>query len=313
MEPILELDAVRKSYGDFVAVDGVSLSVEPGSICGLLGPNGAGKTTSIRMIMDIIAPDSGAVRLFGRPRQRDDLLRVGYLPEERGLYSKMTVVDHLVFLGRLHGARKRDTMPAIERWLERVELSEWAGKKVEELSKGMQQKIQLVGTVLHEPDLLVLDEPFSGLDPINQGLFKELLADYRRDGKAVLFSTHIMEQAEKLCDRICLISHGRAVLAGELKAIKRRFGSNSFRLVADGDLERVAEVPGVVQAIARDDGARLLLADDASGAEVLPRLLEAVTVHEFRSEEPELEEIFIQAVREAGGPGRAPERIESGS
>ncbi len=305
MTPLLELDAVRKSYGDFRAVDGVSLTVEPGSICGLLGPNGAGKTTSIRMIMDIIAPDAGEVRFFGRPRQRDDLLRVGYLPEERGLYRKMTVTDHLVFLGRLHGAKKRRMVPAIEEWLDKVELSEWAGKKVEELSKGMQQKIQLVGTVLHKPDLLVLDEPFSGLDPINQGLFKDLLAEYRRDGRAVLFSTHIMEQADKLCDRICLISRGRVVLAGELKAIKRRFGGNSYRLVASGNLDRLAAVPGVARAIAHDDGARLLLEDDASGAEVLPRLLEAVTVHEFRSEEPELEEIFIQAVGDSERTGGA--------
>jgi ABC-2 type transport system ATP-binding protein len=299
MTSLLELDAVRKSYGDFRAVDGVSLSVEPGSICGLLGPNGAGKTTSIRMIMDIIAPDAGEVRLFGRPRRRDDLMRVGYLPEERGLYPKMTVIDHLVFLGRLHGVAKRRALPQIESWLDRVGLSEWAGKKVEELSKGMQQKIQLVGTVLHDPQLLVLDEPFSGLDPINQGLFKELLADYRRQGKSVLFSTHVMEQAEKLCDQICLISRGRAVLAGELKQIKRRFGGNSYRLTAEGDLDRLSRVPGVAQAITREDGARLLLEEGASGAEVLPHLLEAVTVHEFRSEEPELEEIFISVVGEA--------------
>ena len=299
MDAILELDSVRKSYGDFQAVDGVSLAVEPGSICGLLGPNGAGKTTSIRMIMDIIAPDSGEVRFFGRPRRRDDLLRVGYLPEERGLYRKMTVSDHLVFLGRLHGATKRDTVPAIRDWLDRVGLAEWSDKKVEELSKGMQQKIQLVGTVLHKPDLLVLDEPFSGLDPINQGLFKDLLADYRKEGKAVLFSTHIMEQADKLCDRICLISRGRAVLSGELGEIKRRFGGHSYRLVADGDLGGLTGVPGVAQVIPREDGAKLRLADDASGAEVLPRLVEAVTVHEFRSEEPELEEIFIEVVGEA--------------
>jgi ABC-2 type transport system ATP-binding protein len=305
MNPVLELEAVRKSYGDVTAVDGVSLTVEPGSICGLLGPNGAGKTTSIRMIMDIIAPDAGEVRLFGRPRRREDLMRVGYLPEERGLYRKMTVTDHLVFLARLHGAEKRSALPAIETWLDRVGLSEWAGKKVEELSKGMQQKIQLVGTVLHEPDLLVLDEPFSGLDPINQGLFKELLADYRRDGRAVLFSTHIMEQADRLCDRICLISRGRAILAGELKAIKRRFGGNSYRLVATGDLERLAGVPGVARAMVRDDGAKLLLEDHATGAEVLPRLLEVVAVHEFRCEEPELEEIFIQAVGDSAGAATA--------
>jgi ABC-2 type transport system ATP-binding protein len=217
----------------------------------------------------------------------------------------MTVTDHLVFLARLHGAEKRSALPAIETWLDRVGLSEWAGKKVEELSKGMQQKIQLVGTVLHEPDLLVLDEPFSGLDPINQGLFKELLADYRRDGRAVLFSTHIMEQADRLCDRICLISRGRAILAGELKAIKRRFGGNSYRLVATGDLERLAGVPGVARAMVRDDGAKLLLEDHATGAEVLPRLLEVVAVHEFRCEEPELEEIFIQAVGDSAGAATA--------
>jgi ABC-2 type transport system ATP-binding protein len=300
MQPILELDAVRKSYGDFTAVDGVSLAVAPGSICGLLGPNGAGKTTSIRMIMDIIAPDAGEVRLFGRPRRRDDLLRVGYLPEERGLYRKMTVTDHLVFLARLHGASKRRVLPEIGRWLERIGLAEWAGRKVEELSKGMQQKIQLVGTVLHEPELLVLDEPFSGLDPINQELFKELLAEYRAAGRAVLFSTHIMEQAEKLCDEICLISRGRAVLAGGLKEIKRRFGGNSYRLVAEGDLASLGELPGVTQAIARDGAVKLLLAEGTSGAELLPRLVERVRVHEFRSEEPGLEEIFIRAVRDAG-------------
>ena len=163
----------------------------------------------------------------------------------------------------------------------------------------MQQKIQLVGTVLHKPDLLVLDEPFSGLDPINQGLFKDLLAEYRREGRAVLFSTHIMEQADKLCDRICLISRGRAVLEGGLGEIKRRFGGHSYRLVADGDLDGLAAIPGVAQAIPREDGAKLRLEDDARGAEVLPRLVEAVTVHEFRSEEPELEEIFIQVVGEA--------------
>lgn len=309
MTPLLELDSVRKSYGDFTAVDGVSFAVEPGSICGLLGPNGAGKTTSIRMIMDIIAPDAGEVRFFGRPRQRDDLLRVGYLPEERGLYRKMTVTDQLVFLARLHGASRRQTLPDIERWLDKVGLAEWAGKKVEELSKGMQQKVQLVGTVLHKPDLLVLDEPFSGLDPINQGLFKELLADYRRDGRAVLFSTHIMEQAEKLCDRICLISRGRAVLSGELGEIKRRFGGNSFRVRAEGKLERIGLLPGVASAIGTDDGVKLLLEDDATGAELLPRLLEVVTVHEFRSEAPGLEEIFIQAVGDAESQRDAETRV----
>jgi|HubBroStandDraft_3_1064219.scaffolds.fasta_scaffold07515_3 ABC-2 type transport system ATP-binding protein len=341
--PTLELRDVRKTYGDFVAVAGISLAVEPGWICGLLGPNGAGKTTTIRMIMDIIAPDAGEVWLFGRPRRPADLRRIGYLPEERGLYRKMTVLDQLLFLGELRGLKRREALPRIEQWLERVELAAWSRKKVEELSKGMQQKIQLIGTVLHEPDLLILDEPFSGLDPLNQGLFKDLLMDYRRKGRTILFSTHGMEQAEKLCDHIGLISHGRLVLAGELREIKRRLGGNSFRLVATGDLARIANVPGVAHAIPRDgrgepggaagavaaggggatggassaaatrgvdgggvlggaDGSapiKLLLEPGASGPEVLRHLVTFLDVREFRSEEPDLEEIFIQAVRNA--------------
>jgi ABC-2 type transport system ATP-binding protein len=295
----LELVDVRKSYGDFRAVDGVSLAVPAGTVFGLLGPNGAGKTTTIRMIMDIIAPDSGEVRFFGRPRVDEDLRRVGYLPEERGLYRKMTVVDHLVFLAELHGLRRQAALPRIAGWLERLELQAWSKKKVEELSKGMQQKIQLVGTVLHEPEVIILDEPFSGLDPLNQGLFKDAFADFRRQGKTLLFSTHVMEQAEKLCDHICLISRGRAILAGELQAIKRRLGGNSWRLVAGGDLERLGQVPGVEQVVAQDGVAKLLLRPGVEGPDVLRELIGFLRVREFRSQEPDLEEIFVKAVRDA--------------
>ncbi len=214
MTASLELSGLQKRYGDFVAVADISLAVPAGVIYGLLGPNGAGKTTTLRMIMDILAPDSGRIQMFGRPRRAEDLLRVGYLPEERGLYRKMTVGDQLLFLAEIHGLKRRQALPAIQSWLARVELAEWEHKKIEELSKGMQQKIQLIGTVLHEPDILVLDEPFSGLDPINQVLFKDLLTEYRRQGKTILFSTHGMEQAEKMCDHIGLISHGRVILAG---------------------------------------------------------------------------------------------------
>ena len=299
MEPTLELRDVRKAYGDFVAVHGVSMAVPPGSIFGLLGPNGAGKTTTIRMIMDIIAPDAGEVRLFGRPRQEGDLQRIGYLPEERGLYRKMAVLDQLLFLGEIRGLKRAVALPRIERWLERVELTPWAKKKVEELSKGMQQKVQLIGTVLHEPELLILDEPFSGLDPINQELFRDLLLDHRKQGKSILFSTHGMELAEKMCDHICLISHGRAVLTGELKTLKRELGGNSYQLMADGDLGKLASVPGVLQVVERPGGAKLLLAPASEGADVLREIISFLRVHEFRSEEPELEEIFIKAVRDA--------------
>ena len=299
MTPTLELRDVRKTYGDFVAVDGVSLAVPPGSIFGLLGPNGAGKTSTIRMIMDITAPDAGQVFLFGRERRSEDLRRIGYLPEERGLYRKMTDTDQLDFLGEIRGLKRRELLPKIERWLDRVDLGEWSKKKVEELSKGMQQKVQLIGTVLHEPELLILDEPFSGLDPLNQELFKDLLVEYRQQGKSVVLSTHGMQLAERMCDHICLISGGRAVLAGELRQIKRRLGGNSFRLVAEGDLDRIQSLPGVETALHQDGVVKLLLGPDAEGAEVLRQLVDFLRVHEFRSEEPELEQIFLKAVRDA--------------
>ena len=299
MTPILELRNVRKAYGDFVAVDGVSLAVPAGSIYGLLGPNGAGKTTTIRMIMDITPQDSGEIHVFGHPRTADDLRRIGYLPEERGLYRKMTVLDQLLFLAEIRGLKRAQALPDIQRWLERVNLAQWAKKKVEELSKGMQQKVQLIGTVLHQPDLLILDEPFSGLDPINQELFRDLLGEYRQQGKSVVLSTHGMELAERMCDHICLINRGCAVLDGNLKEIKRRVGGNSYRLVAQGDLERLKDLPEVEQAAIQDGTAKLLLRPDASGPAALRRMVEFLDVHEFRSEEPELEQIFMKAVGDA--------------
>ncbi len=299
MTPILELRNVRKAYGDFVAVEDVSMAVPAGSIFGLLGPNGAGKTTTIRMIMNIVPQDSGEIHVFGHPRAAADLQRIGYLPEERGLYRKMTVLDQLLFLAEIHGLKKAKILPEIERWLERVDLTKWAKKKVEELSKGMQQKVQLIGTILHQPDLLILDEPFSGLDPLNQELFRELLQEYRRQGKSVVLSTHGMELAERLCDHICLINRGRAILDGELKEIKRRVGGNSFRMVAQGDFERLKALPEVEQAVVNDGVVKLLLKPDVSGPETLRRLVEFLDIHEFRSEEPELEQIFLKAVRDA--------------
>jgi len=299
MNPILELRNVRKAYGDFVAVDSVSMAVPAGSIFGLLGPNGAGKTSSIRMIMNITAPDSGEVRVFGHPRTPDDLRRIGYLPEERGLYRKMTVTDQLVFLGEIRGLRGPKLLADINHWLERVELTKWAKSKIEELSKGMQQKVQLIGTVLHEPDLLILDEPFSGLDPLNQELFRDLLLDYRSKGKSVVLSTHGMELAERMCDHICLISHGRAVLDGELKAIKRTVGGNAYRLTADGDLSRLQAMPEVELAVVQDGVAKLMLRPEVQGSDVLRQVVQFLNVHEFRSEEPELEQIFLKAVRDA--------------
>jgi ABC-2 type transport system ATP-binding protein len=252
------------------------------------------------MLMDIIAPDRGRVLFFGQPRTRAELRRVGYLPEERGLYRKMSVLDHLVFLGELRGLSKRQAISAIDHFLERVELTEWRKSKVEELSKGMQQKIQLVGTILHDPEIIVLDEPFSGLDPINQALFKEILADFKAQGKTILFSTHVMEQAEKLCDAIGLIARGKVVLDGDLAEIKRSFGQHSYRLVATGDLSRLDSLPGIEGRVEQEHYTRVLLASDATGSQVLRQLVELLEVEEFRSEEPELAEIFVTAVRNAG-------------
>ncbi len=300
MPPVLELRAVRKRYGALTAVDGLSLAVEPGTVFGLLGPNGAGKTTTLRMIMDILAPDEGEVLLFGRARRREDLDRVGYLPEERGLYRKMTVLEHLVFLGGLHGMRRREARAAAAEWLERLGLGDRQRRRVEELTTGMQQKVQLAGTLHHRPRLLILDEPFSGLDPLNQALFKRLLAEHRAGGGSIVLSTHVMEQAEKLCGRICLLSGGRAVLTGELDELKSRLRTNSYRLVADGDLERLAGVPGVTVVEPRDGVVRLELAAGVTGPAVLRELVGFLEVREFRAEEPDLEEIFVRAVRDAG-------------
>jgi ABC-2 type transport system ATP-binding protein len=275
------------------------MAVPAGSIFGLLGPNGAGKTSSIRMIMNITAPDSGEIQVFGHPRTAEDLRRIGYLPEERGLYRKMTVMDMLVFLGEIRGLKGPKLTADIQRWLDRVELTRWAKSKIEELSKGMQQKVQLIGTVLHTPDLLILDEPFSGLDPLNQELFRDLLLDYRSRGKSVVLSTHGMELAERMCDHICLISHGRSVLDGELKAIKREVGGNAFRLVADGDLERVKAMPEVAHAVVQEGVVKLLLKPEVQGADALRQMVGFLNVHEFRSEEPDLEQIFLKAVRDA--------------
>ncbi len=295
----IELRSLRKCFGAAVAVDDVTLSIPAGSVFGLLGPNGAGKTTTIRMIMDIVPPDAGDVTIFGEPPSPERMAGVGYLPEERGLYKKMRVLDHLVFLGELRGLTPADARRAGQHWLERVGLADRGAGRVEELSKGMQQKVQLAGTLMHEPELLILDEPFSGLDPINQGLFRDVLAEVRAAGRTILLSTHIMEHAEKLCDAIGLISHGRVVLTGPLEALKQRFGGHRFQLRARGELDRIASMSAVVRSTVLPDGADLSLKADADPAEVLRELVGFLDVAEFRSQAPDLEEIFVQAVGDA--------------
>src|SRR5215470_13995337 len=218
MSTAIELQHVSKSFGRFNAVDDLSFSVPHGVMFGLLGPNGAGKTTTIRMIMDITAPDSGQIRILGQPMDRKLQNRIGYLPEERGLYRRMKVIDHLYFLAAIKEVDRATAKKRIDGWLDKMELRPWLNKKVEALSKGMQQKVQFIATIVHDPEVLILDEPFSGLDPINTALMKDYFQEFRAQGKTIIFSTHVLEQAEKLCDQICLVSKSKKILEGELKS-----------------------------------------------------------------------------------------------
>ena len=231
----IELEKVRKTYDRFVAVDDLSFNIEKGSVFGLLGPNGAGKTSTIRMMIGITAPDSGQIRMFGQAFERKSLNRVGYLPEERGLYRKMKVLDQLVFMAELHGMSASLARQKAVEWCQRLDISFKLSNKVEELSKGMQQKIQFIAALLHDPDFVIMDEPFYGLDPVNSALLKDVLLEQKKQGKTILFSTHRMDQVEKLCDSICLINQGKPVLQGALKGVKASYGKRNVQIEYEGD------------------------------------------------------------------------------
>jgi ABC-2 type transport system ATP-binding protein len=299
-ETTVKLEAVSKSFGEFTAVRELSLDVRAGRVFGLLGPNGAGKTTSIRMIVNITAPDSGSIKLFGRKIDAEVQNRIGYLPEERGLYRKMRVADQLRFFAELKNVRGREVERKIDEWLGRVKLSEWKNKRSMELSKGMQQKIQFITAVLHDPDLLILDEPFSGLDPINVELLKEVVLDLKRAGKTIIFSTHQMEVAEKICDDICLLNKSRKVLEGSLREIKSSFGRNSVAVRCEGG-DGVLDDPALVSKLVRHaDEAQALLAAGADAQVLLKRLIASgAVIGKFEMVEPSLNDIFITKVTES--------------
>jgi ABC-2 type transport system ATP-binding protein len=308
---VVDVQRVTKRYTGHVAVDGLSLQVRPGVIYGLLGPNGAGKTTTIRMINDIVKPDEGKIELFGAiPPGRQALRRIGYLPEERGLYPKMTVRRVLAFLGELRGLSRADIGPRVERWLARLELTAWLDRKVESLSKGMQQKVQFAAAVLHAPDLLILDEPFSGLDPINADLLRDIVRDERARGTTVLFSTHLMEHAEQMCDDVCIIARAHKVLDGELRAIKRSAQETRNSVVVELGTPPGTELPPALRpdvgteitAVRRSGGGyELTLAKGASSGALLRRLLDAgEDVVRFERAAPTLHEIFVDSVRPRG-------------
>src|SRR4051794_24722235 len=298
MNPV-ELNQVRKVYDQFVAVDSLSFVIPAGQIFGLLGPNGAGKTSTIRMMLGITIPDAGEVRLFGEPFRRELLHRVGYLPEERGLYRKMKVGDHLIFLAELTGLDRAEAARRSKQWCERMEIASWMEKKVEELSKGMQQKIQFIATILHDPEFIVMDEPFAGLDPVNSKLLIDVLLDLKRAGKTILFSTHRMDQVERLCDSICLINRGQAVLAGGLQQVKGRYGRNNVQLEydgGDGKDDFLKDAALVKSSNNFGNYVEVQLAPGADPQALLQRVASRSKISKFELVEPSLEEIFIDVV-----------------
>ena len=292
---ILSVRDVVKVFGDVRAVDGVSFTVRSGTITGLLGRNGAGKTTTIRMITGIFFPDSGVID-WGRDDQRNFRDRIGYLPEERGLYKQMNVVELLLFLAEIKGRRGADVRRSIDRWLERFELGEKRGAKVEELSKGNQQKVQLIGTLLHDPELIILDEPQSGLDPVNMVLVRNLLRDLKNEGRTILLSTHMMGEAEKMADDIVLIHRGKVVLDGTLEQVRASFGKNTLHIDFEGDGAFLGELPTVKHATIVSNSAEIALDEGADPQRILEAAVGRLRIRRFELASPSLEEIFIGKV-----------------
>ncbi|NNM33217.1 MAG: ATP-binding cassette domain-containing protein [Gemmatimonadetes bacterium] len=290
---------VRKTFGTHTAVSDFDLEVPAGTIYGLLGPNGSGKTTMIRMIMGILLPDQGEIELFGTPPDFRSRSRIGYLPEERGVYEKMRVLDQLAFLGEIRGIERGVARVRAGEWLERLGLGAWVDRKVEDLSKGMQQKVQFIGTVLHDPDLMILDEPFSGLDPINQEVLESIVREEQQRGKTILFSTHLMEQAERLCERVCLISNAKKVLDGDLRALRRQERTGMVALEFDGEDEWL-DAPWIRHITPAGDAVHVTLEDGTEPSRLMAAALQAgVELRRFELVEPSLREIFV---RHAGAP-----------
>jgi ABC-2 type transport system ATP-binding protein len=299
---VVDLQQITKRYSGHTAVRNLDLRVARGSVYGLLGPNGAGKTTTIRMIMNIIVPDSGRIRLFGQDRTGRSLSHlIGYLPEERGLYRKMKVIDLLVFLAQIKGVDKSKAKAGALQWLERLGLGDWAEKKIDDLSKGMQQKVQFISTMLHEPELVILDEPFAGLDPVNTQVMKDVVVELSREGTTTLFSTHIMEQAEKLCDSVCIIARGSKVVDGRLSEVKRGHAGRHVVVAVEKGVDTVGRVLSDPSLVAKSDDygqyAELELVEGADPQRLLHGLLQAgAAVTRFEIAEPTLNKIFIDLV-----------------
>jgi ABC-2 type transport system ATP-binding protein len=299
-EEAIRLSGVSKAYSGHLAVQDLSLSVPRGGAFGLLGPNGAGKTTTLRMIMNVLAPDTGTIEILGQPatpRSRD---RIGYMPEERGLYPRMVVEEQLLFFAELKGVPRKEAARRLAPWLERLGLADWRRRKLNELSKGMQQKAQFIATVLHEPEILILDEPLSGLDPVAVNLMRDVFVDLRRRGKTIVLSSHQMETVERLCDGIALIHRGRKVLEGQVSEIKSRHGKNTIVLAYEGDGAFLATVPGVQTVSDFGRYVEIRMADGADPQRILGEAAARLKVSRFEVVEPSLHDIFVERVTATG-------------
>ena len=296
----IAIEHVTKRFDTVVAVSDLSLHIEQGAVFGLLGPNGAGKTTSLRMIMHILAPDEGTIRVLGQSASDRTMDLAGYLPEERGLYARMKVREVLVFLLALKGLSEAEASVRAHEWLERLGLAAWSGRKINDLSKGMQQKVQFIAAIAHRPPLLILDEPFTGLDPVNATLIKDIMLELREKGATIILSTHRMEQVEMMCDAICLVNHGHSVLAGDLRAIKKSYGKNTVRIEYTGD-DDFLDRPDLVEKL-NHFGAMVeaKLRPGADPQEILKAAVaRGVRLTRFELVEPPLHDIFIEKVSEA--------------
>lgn len=294
----LEIENISKRFGDFYAVKNLSFNIPKASIYGLLGPNGAGKTTTIRMVMNIIIPDEGAIKILDGKMDEGMKQRVGYLPEDRGLYPKMKVGEILLFLADLKGLKRQEARKKIDFWLERFDLAEWKQKKVEELSRGMQQKLQFIATVIHQPEIIILDEPFGGLDPINTKLLKDIMLEMRGKGGTIIFSTHRMEQIEMICDSICLINKAERVLEGNLNQIKKQYGKNTVVLDYEGDAGFIKNFPETDKIDDYGKFMEIKIKEQTDPQDLLNKLVGRIKINKFEVREPSLNAIFIDIVGE---------------